>query len=146
MTDYLARWHFHRRLPPPLRVSVYTMLVVALLFSAGGRTSAGGERMRGDSPCRKAGVEPRAIGLTRDVAAVAMVHRLGGSVDRDKTGQIVAVHLSFTKVTDNEADDENPVWGLNGVDVVYSVDEETWAAANVFTGEQLFEFPGCSGD
>lgn len=49
---------------------------------------------------------------------------------------------ALTKVTDNEADDENPVWGLNGVDVVYSVDEETWAAANVFTGRRLFEFPG----
>lgn len=48
----------------------------------------------------------------------------------------------LTKVTDNETDDKNPVWGLNGVDVVYSVDGETWAVANVFTGEKLFEFPG----
>ena len=46
------------------------------------------------------------------------------------------------KITGNEVDDENPVWGLNGIDVVYSVNEETWAAANVFTGERLFEFPG----
>ena len=46
------------------------------------------------------------------------------------------------KITGNEVDDENPVWGLNGIDVVYSVNEETWAAANVFTGERLFE---CSG-
>ncbi len=46
------------------------------------------------------------------------------------------------KVTNNEVDDENPVWGLNGIDVLYSVDEESWEASNVFTGEKLFEFPG----
>ena len=55
-------------------------------------------------------------------------------MNRDGTG--------LRKVTDNEVDDENPVWGLNGVDVVYSVDEESWEASNVFTGEKLFEFPG----
>ena len=46
------------------------------------------------------------------------------------------------KVTDNDVDDQNPVWGLNGIDVVYSVDEESWEASNVFTGEKLFEYPG----
>ena len=47
-------------------------------------------------------------------------------------------------VTSNESDDENPVLGLNGVDVVYTVNDENWAAANVFTAQQLFEFPGVS--
>jgi len=46
------------------------------------------------------------------------------------------------KVTNNDVDDENPVWGLNGIDVLYSVDGVTWEASNVFTGEMLFEFPG----
>ncbi|PKB63924.1 MAG: hypothetical protein BZY80_04545 [SAR202 cluster bacterium Io17-Chloro-G2] len=46
------------------------------------------------------------------------------------------------KITDNDADDETPVWGLNGIDVVYSVDQESWAASNVFTGQKLFGFPG----
>ncbi len=55
-------------------------------------------------------------------------------MNRDGTG--------LRKVTDNEVDDENPVWGLNGIDVVYSVDEGSWQASNVFTGEKLFEFPG----
>ena len=55
-------------------------------------------------------------------------------MNRDGTG--------LTKVTDNEVDDENPVWGLNGIDIVYSVNDKTWVAANVFTGEKLFEFPG----
>ena len=49
---------------------------------------------------------------------------------------------NLRKVTDNEEDDENVVWGLNGVDVVYSVDGKTWAAANVLTGSKLFDFPG----
>lgn len=44
----------------------------------------------------------------------------------------------------NETDDENPVWGLNGVDVVYTVNDENWAATNVFTARQLFQFPGVS--
>ncbi|PKB82762.1 MAG: hypothetical protein BZY88_03710 [SAR202 cluster bacterium Io17-Chloro-G9] len=55
-------------------------------------------------------------------------------MNRDGTG--------LRKITNNEVDDENPVWGLNGIDVVYSVDEESWESANVFTGEKLFEFPG----
>ena len=47
-------------------------------------------------------------------------------------------------VTSNDSDDENPVWALNGLDVVYTVDDENWASANVFTGQRLFEFPGVS--
>ena len=47
-------------------------------------------------------------------------------------------------VTNNDSDDENPVWGLNGLDVVYTIDGENWAAANVFTGQQIFNFPGVS--
>lgn len=46
------------------------------------------------------------------------------------------------KITDNDGDDENPVWGLNGVDVVFSVDDETWEAVNALTSKSLFEFPG----
>ena len=34
------------------------------------------------------------------------------------------------------------MWGLNGIDVVYSVDDRTWEAANVLTGEKLFGFDG----
>ena len=49
---------------------------------------------------------------------------------------------NLRKVTDNEDDAENVVWGLNGVDVVYSVNDKTWAAANVLTGGKLFDFPG----
>ena len=46
------------------------------------------------------------------------------------------------KLTDNDVDDRNAVWGLNGVEIVYSVDNETWEAASVVTGSKLFEFPG----
>ena len=33
-------------------------------------------------------------------------------------------------------------YGDNGIDVVYSVDDRTWEAANVLTGEKLFGFDG----
>lgn len=49
---------------------------------------------------------------------------------------------NLRQLTDNEVDDRNAVWGLNGVEIVYSVDKETWVAASVFTGSKLFEFPG----
>ena len=44
-------------------------------------------------------------------------------MNRDGTG--------LKKITGNDVDDEKPVWGLNGIDVVYSVNQETWEAANV---------------
>ena len=49
---------------------------------------------------------------------------------------------NLTKITDDDVDDENAVWGLNGIDVVYSVKERTWEAADALTGKKLFEFPG----
>jgi len=49
---------------------------------------------------------------------------------------------NLRKITDNDVDDERAVWGLNGVDIIYSVDDKNWEAANVFTAEKLFEFPG----
>ena len=48
----------------------------------------------------------------------------------------------LTKIPDNDVDDENAVWGLNGMDVVYSVNNRTWEAADAITGKKLFEFPG----
>ena len=49
----------------------------------------------------------------------------------------------------NDLEDQSPVWGLNGIDVIYTVkdkpwtvNDETWAAINVLTGENLYEFPG----
>ena len=48
----------------------------------------------------------------------------------------------LTKIIDNDVDDENAVWGLNGMDVVYSVNNRTWEAADAITGKKLFEFPG----
>ena len=49
---------------------------------------------------------------------------------------------NLTKITDNDVDDKNAVWGLNGIDVVYSVNNRTWEAADALTGKKLFEFPG----
>ena len=49
---------------------------------------------------------------------------------------------NLTKLTSNDVDDENAVWGLNGIDVIYSVNDRTWEAADAITGEKLFEFPG----
>jgi len=46
------------------------------------------------------------------------------------------------KFTDNDVDDRNAVWGVNGVEIIYSVDDETWEAASVLTGTKLYEFPG----
>ena len=42
---------------------------------------------------------------------------------------------NLRQVTSTDAEEENAVWGLNGIDVVYSVDDRTWEAANVLTGE-----------
>ena len=49
---------------------------------------------------------------------------------------------NLTKITDNDVDDKNAVWGLNGIDVVYSVNNRTWEAADALTGKKLFEFTG----
>ena len=49
---------------------------------------------------------------------------------------------NLRQVTSTDAEEENAVWGLNGIDVVYSVDDRTWEAANVLTGEKLFGFDG----
>ena len=49
---------------------------------------------------------------------------------------------NLTKITDNDVDDKNAVWGLNGIDVGYSVNNGTWEAAAALTGKKLFEFPG----
>ena len=46
------------------------------------------------------------------------------------------------KITNNDRDDENPVWGLNGVDVVFSADDQVWEAVNALTSKPVFEFPG----
>jgi hypothetical protein len=49
---------------------------------------------------------------------------------------------NLKQVTSTDVEEENAVWGLNGIDVVYSVDDRTWEAANVLTGEILFGFDG----
>jgi hypothetical protein len=49
---------------------------------------------------------------------------------------------NLRQVTNTDVEEENAVWGLNGIDVVYSVDDRTWEAANVLTGEKLFGFDG----
>ena len=49
---------------------------------------------------------------------------------------------NLTQITSNDVDDENAVWGLNGIDVVYSVDDRTWEAADVLAGKKLFAFDG----
>ena len=49
---------------------------------------------------------------------------------------------NLRQVTSTDDEEENAVWGLNGIDVVYSVDDRTWEAAKVLTGEKLFGFGG----
>ena len=49
---------------------------------------------------------------------------------------------NLRQVTSTDSEEENAVWGLNGIDVVYSVDDRAWEAANVLTGEKLFGFGG----
>ena len=56
---------------------------------------------------------------------------------------------NLRKVTNNDVEDQSPVWGLNGIDVVYTVTDApwsagngAWAAINVFTAKTLYEFAG----
>ena len=53
-----------------------------------------------------------------------------------------AVGGNLTQLTYTDVEEENAVWGLNGIDVVYSVNDRTWEAANVITGAKLFGFEG----
>ena len=56
---------------------------------------------------------------------------------------------NLRKVTNNDLEDQSPVWGLNGIDVVYTVTDApwsvgngSWAAINVLTGEFPYKFSG----
>jgi len=49
---------------------------------------------------------------------------------------------NLRQVTSSDDYEENAVWGLNDIDVVYSADDRTWEVAKVLTGEKLFGFYG----